>query len=347
MKIGGITIGVDENPVVIAELSGNHNQNKERAFKLIDAAHDAGVQVIKLQTYTPDTITMNIEHEEFVISDPQSLWFGRSLFSLYQEAHTPWDWQSEIFSYAKTRGMVCFSSVFDFSSVEFLEGLNITAYKIASQEITHLPLIELVASTGKPIIMSTGMASLSEIDCAVNLVRKTSKSEIALLKCSSSYPAPVEHSNVKTIPFMRDLFDCEVGLSDHTIGIGAPLAAIAQGATIIEKHLTLDRGDGGVDSKFSTEPHEFRQLVREAESCWKALGRVSFGPTSADNASLSGRQSIYISENLNKGDILKSSNMRIIRPNKGLSPKYYSDVKGKRVKCDVERGTALTWELIE
>ncbi|HIJ25852.1 MAG TPA: pseudaminic acid synthase, partial [Gammaproteobacteria bacterium] len=258
MKINNVEIGLDYDPVIIAEMSGNHNQSLERALQIVDAAAESGAQILKLQTYTADTITLNVERDEFVISDEKSLWSGRSLYSLYQEAHTPWEWQKEIIQHAVEKGVECFSSVFDESSVEFLESVNIAAYKLASQEIVHLPLIQEVALTGKPMVMSTGMASLAEIDEAVNAVRKVSNSEIALLKCTSSYPATAENSNVLTIPYLRELFGCEVGLSDHTLGIGAALAAVSHGATLIEKHLTLSRSDGGVDSAFSMEPDEIK-----------------------------------------------------------------------------------------
>jgi N-acetylneuraminate synthase len=245
VKINNVEIGLDHDPVIIAEMSGNHNQSLERALQIVDAAAESGAQILKLQTYTADTITLNVERDEFVISDENSLWSGRSLYSLYQEAHTPWEWQKEIIHHATEKGVECFSSVFDESSVEFLESVNIAAYKLASQEIVHLPLIREVALTGKPMVMSTGMASLAEIDEAVNTVRKVGNSEIALLKCTSSYPATAENSNVLTIPYLRELFGCEVGLSDHTLGIGAALAAVSHGATLIEKHLTLSRTWGG------------------------------------------------------------------------------------------------------
>jgi len=347
MKIGDIEIGLDKDPVIIAEMSGNHNQSLERALKIVDAASASGAQLIKLQTYTADTITLNVERDEFMISNPGSLWRGRSMYSLYQEAHTPWEWQKEIFQYSADRGMTCFSAVFDESSVDFLESINICAYKIASPEIVHLPLIRKVASTGKPTIMSTGMATLAEIDEAVNEFRKVSSAEIALLKCTSSYPASPVDSNVLSIPYQRELFECEVGLSDHTLGIGAAIAAVAHGATLIEKHLTLSRSDGGVDSAFSMEPDEMKTMVVETQRARLALGKVFFGPTESEYDSMTGRRSIYISENVKKGDSLTSKNMRVVRPNLGLSPKLYTNILGRKVGKTIQKGTPLSWDLID
>jgi len=347
MKINDIEIGLDQPPCIIAEMSGNHNQSIDRALQIVGAAADTGARLLKLQTYTADSITLNVEEGEFFISDPNSRWKNRSLYSLYTEAHTPWAWQKEIFERARHRRLTCFSSVFDETSVEFLEELNVPAYKIASQECIHHPLIRKVALTNKPIIMSTGMASLSEIDEAVNLIRKTSSSEITLLKCTSSYPANPENSNVLTIPYMRKIFGCEVGLSDHTLGIGAAVAAVAHGATIIEKHFTLSRADGGVDSAFSLEPDEMRQLVTETTRAWQSLGGVHFGPTDAEKSSMSGRRSIYICRDVRAGEIMSADNVRVVRPNRGMAPKYYEMILGRRIKRDAKMGTPLSWELIE
>ena len=346
MRIENIQIGESHDPVIIAEISGNHNQSLDTALALVEAAKNAGVHLLKLQTYKPDTITMDISKGEFVISDPTSLWFGRTLYSLYEEAHMPWEWQNEIMSLSKNLGMPCFSSVFDETSVEFLESLDVCAYKIASQEIVHLPLIKRVAETGKPIILSTGMASLSEIEEAVNMVRKTSSADFALLKCSSSYPAPPEFSNLSTIPMLRKLFSCEVGLSDHTHGIGVPLAAIALGATVVEKHITLDKRDGGVDSGFSSEPNEFKQLIEESVRVKAAIGNVGFGSTPADESSMSGRRSIYISEDVAENEVLTEKNIRVVRPNLGLPPKYISVVLGRRLNASAKKGTPLSWSLL-
>ncbi len=346
MRIGEIEIGLEQDPVIIAEMSGNHNQSLERALQIVEAAAATGVQLLKLQTYTADTITLNVERDEFMITDPSSLWFGRSLYSLYQEAYTPWGWQKEIIQHAADQGVLCFSSVFDESAIEFLESANIAAYKLASQEIVHLPLIREVAMTGKPMIMSTGMATLAEIDEAVNEARKVGATEIALLKCTSSYPATPENSNVLTIPRLRELFGCEVGLSDHTLGIGAAIAAVAHGATLIEKHLTLNRADGGVDSAFSMEPAEMEALVEEAKRAREALGGVFFGPTDSEVASLSGRRSIYISEDMEPGEVLNRENIRVVRPNLGLPPKFYPLMLGRRVVKAAVKGTPLSWGLV-
>ena len=347
MKIHDINVGVDHPPAIIAEMSGNHNHSLERALQIVDAAAKTGVKFLKLQTYTADTITLNVDKGEFFISDPKSLWKNRSLYSLYSEAHTPWEWQKQIIEHSRAMGLICFSSVFDETSVDFLEDLDIPAYKIASQECVHLPLIRKVASTNKPIVMSTGMASLAEIDEAVNLIRKTSSSDIVLMKCTSSYPASPENSNVLTIPYLRKIFGCEVGLSDHTLGVGAAVAAVAHGATMVEKHFTLSRSDGGVDSAFSLEPHEMEQLATETTRAWQSLGRVIFGPTEAEISSLSGRRSLYISRDVRAGEILSSDNFRVIRPNLGLAPKYYDIVLGRRIKRDLKMGTPLSWDLIE
>ena len=347
MKINNIEIGIGKPPVIIAEMSGNHNHLLERALQIVEEAANAGAHMVKLQTYTADTITLDVEEGEFFISDANSLWKGRSLYSLYKEAQTPWEWQKEIIERAKALGLTCFSSVFDESSVDFLENLDVPAYKIASQECIHLPLIHKVALTNKPIIMSTGMASLAEIDEAVNMIQKTGSSEIILMKCTSSYPASSENSNILTIPYLRKVFDCEVGLSDHTLGVGVAVAAVAQGATLIEKHFTLSRADGGIDSAFSMEPHEMQQLVKETGRAWKSLGQIYFGPTNAEKSSMTGRRSLYISKDMHAGEKLTKINLRVIRPNLGLAPKYYEVVLGRKVSKDVKKGTPLNWDLIE
>jgi len=347
MKIGDINIGYDYPPVIIAEMSGNHNCSLERALKIVEAVANTGAPILKLQTYTADTITLNVSDGEFVISGTDSPWEGRSFYSLYQEAHTPWEWQKEIIVNANELGVVCFSSVFDESSVDFLEDLDVPAYKIASQECIHLPLIHKVALTNKPIVMSTGMATLAEIDEAVNLIRKTGSSEILLMKCTSSYPSNPENSNILTIPYLKKIFGCEVGLSDHTLGIGAAVAAVSNGATMIEKHFTLSRGDGGVDSAFSLEPHEMKMLVEETKRAWQSLGEVHFGPTESEKVSLSGRRSIYISIDMSAGDKLDRDNLRVIRPNGGLEPKFYDVILGRRIKKDIKKGTPLSWDLVE
>ena len=346
MSIAGREIGPANTPYVIAEMSGNHNQSLDRALAIVDAAADAGAHAIKIQTYTADTMTLDLEEGEFYISDPASPWQGSSLHKLYQQAHTPWDWHAPIFERAKSRGMACFSTPFDDSAVELLESLDVPAYKIASFELVHLPLIRRVAATGKPLIMSTGMATLAEIDDAVAAARGAGCTQLALLKCTSTYPASPENSNVRTIEHMRDLYGCEIGLSDHTMGIGAAVAAVAFGATLVEKHFTLARADGGVDSAFSLEPAELSSLVVETERAWQALGQVSYGCSASEKASTIFRRSIYVVRDLKAGEVLSDQNLRCIRPGGGLPPKYLDKVIGRRVARDVRRGTALDWSLL-
>jgi N-acetylneuraminate synthase len=309
-------------------------------------AAKTGAHALKLQTYTADTITLDVKEGEFFINDKDNLWKGRSLYELYQEAYTPWEWHKPIMERAKELGMLCFSTPFDETAVDFLEELDMPAYKIASHEIIHLPLVKKVAAIGKPIIISTGMASVSEIDEAVYTVRAAGCEQFVLLKCTSTYPALPENSNVLTIPHMRELFGCEVGLSDHTMGVGAAVAAVAHGATVIEKHFTLNRADGGVDSAFSMEPEEMKALVIETERAWQSLGKVKYGPSEAEKESLTFRRSLYIAENMQKGDILNEKNMRIVRPGLGLPPKYYDILLGRKVSQDVKKGTAVGWNLI-
>ncbi len=347
MKIGNCEIGMTARPFVIAEMSGNHNQSLERALELVDAAAGAGADAVKLQTYTAQTMTLDLAEGEFVIDDEGSLWRGRSLFDLYDEAHTPWDWHAAIMARATERGILCFSSPFDATAVDFLENLGVPAYKIASFEIVDLPLIRLVAATGKPVIISTGMATLDEIGEAVSAAREVGCEEIVLLKCTSTYPANAANSNVLTIPHLRKQFGCEVGLSDHTLGIGCAVAAVAHGATVIEKHFTLRRADGGVDSAFSLEPSELQSLVVETERAWRSLGGVKYGPHEAERKSMQFRRSLYISENVEAGDILCPGNLRIIRPGLGLAPKHYEAVIGRRLARAARRGTPLTWDLID
>ena len=345
IKIGGRDIGLGRAPFVIAEMSGNHNQSLERALKIVDAAALAGAHALKLQTYSADTMTLNLRDGDFYIRDDGSLWNETSLHDLYESAHTPWEWHSEIMRRAAKRGLLCFSSPFDETAVEFLEELDAPAYKIASFEIVHLPLIRRVAATGKPLIISTGMATLSEIEDAVTAARGAGCRDLVLLKCTSTYPASPENSNVLTIPYLRSLFDCEVGLSDHTMGVGCSVAAVAHGASVIEKHFTLDRADGGVDSAFSLEPDELRALVIETERAWQSLGSVNFGPGRTEKSSLVFRRSLYITTDMLAGDILTEQNMRIIRPGYGLAPKFYEILLGKRIVRGAKRGTPVTWDL--
>ena len=345
MRIAHRTIGQETPPFVIAEMSGNHNQSLERALEIAEAAAKAGAHALKLQTYTADTITLDVHEGDFFINDEQSLWKGNSLHDLYKLAYTPWEWHAPIMQRARELGMLCFSTPFDESAVDFLESLEVPAYKIASFENVHLPLIRKVAATGKPVIISTGMATLGEIDDAVRAAREAGCRDLVLLKCTSTYPATPENSNVRTIPHLRAMFGCEVGLSDHTMGVGAAIAAVAHGATMIEKHFTLRRADGGVDSAFSLEPEELRTLVVETERAWQSLGQVTYGPCEAEKKSLVFRRSIYIAQDLKAGDVLTPENLRCVRPGMGLPPKYFDMLLGRRVNQDVKKGTPMEWGL--
>ena len=339
-------IGLKHEPLIIAEMSGNHNQSLERALAIVKAAAESGAHAVKLQTYTPDTMTIDLDEREFHISDSTSLWAGTSLYRLYGEAYTPWNWQKPIMERARELGMFAFSTPFDESAVDFLESLGVPCYKIASFENTDLPLIRRVARTGKPMIIATGMATAAELDETVRAARADGCKDLVLLKCTSTYPATAENSNILSIPHMREMFDCEVGLSDHTMGVGVTVAAVAYGATVIEKHFTLSRADGGVDSAFSMEPAEMTQLVAESQRAWQSLGRVSYGPSEAEVKSLQYRRSLYIIQNLKAGDLLTRANVRAIRPGLGLPPKYLEEVLGRMLNQDVVRGTALNWGLI-
>lgn len=345
-NIAGRLIGRSHQPFVIAEMSGNHNQSLDRALEIVDAAARSGAHALKIQTYTPDTMTIDLDEREFHISDPNSLWSGTSLYKLYGEAYTPWEWHEAIFARAREKGMIPFSSPFDATAVDFLESLNVACYKIASFENTDLPLIRRVAATGKPLIISTGMATVAELDESVRAARQAGCKDLILLKCTSTYPATAANTNILTIPHMRELFGCQVGLSDHTMGIGVSVASVALGATVIEKHFTLDRADGGVDSTFSMEPAEMAQLVLETGRAWEALGSVSYGPTEAEKKSIQFRRSLYVVQDMKAGDVLTQENVRAIRPGLGLPTKYLEKMLGKAVKCDVKRGTALAWEMI-
>ncbi len=331
-------------PFIVAEMSGNHNQSLERALQIVDAAAKAGVHAVKLQTYTPDTMTLDVADGDFLIVDGDSLWAGKNLYALYKEAYTPWEWHEPIFERCRELGLMAFSTPFDETAVDFLEKLDVPCYKIASFEVTDLPLIRKVASTGKPMIISTGMASVAEIDEAVRTAKEAGCSDIILLKCTSSYPASPADSNLMTIPHLKQLFGCPVGLSDHTLGIGVAVASVALGAVLIEKHFTLSRADGGVDAAFSLEPEEMRMLVEETKRAWQALGTVRYGPTETEKKSLKFRRSLYIVKDLKAGDVLSPENIRIIRPGYGLSPKYYEVVLGRRVREDVRKGTPLSWD---
>jgi len=346
IRIAHRSVGPGHAPFVIAEMSGNHNQSLERALEIVDAAARAGAHALKIQTYTADTMTLDLKRDEFFISDPKSLWQGSSLYDLYKQAYTPWEWHKPIFERAQQQGMIAFSSPFDFTAVDFLESINAPCYKIASFENIDLPLIRRVAATGKPLIISTGMASVSEIDEAVQAARGAGCKDLILLKCTSSYPATPENTNLATIPHLRQLFGCQVGLSDHTMGVGAAVASVALGATVVEKHFTLARADGGVDSAFSLEPAELTQLVIETERARLAMGSVHYGLTASEEKSKVFRRTLYITQDMKAGDVLTAENLRAIRPGLGLPPKYYERLLGKRVTRDVVRGTPASWELL-
>lgn len=344
VKIGDRAIGLDCPPFVIAEMSGNHNQSLDRALSIVDAAALSGAHAIKLQTYTADTITLR--SSQFRVDDPKSLWSGRQLYDLYQSAHTPWEWHSTIMDRAREKGLICFSSPFDETAVDFLAGLDVPAYKIASFENIHLPLIRKVAATGRPVIISTGMASLAELDEAVTAARQAGCKELILLKCTSTYPASPANSNVRTVTNLRQLFNCEVGLSDHTMGVGVAVAAVACGATVIEKHFTLRRADGGVDSAFSLEPSEMQALVAETERAWQSLGSISYGPTAAESKSLVFRRSLFVAQDIKSGESFTTANLRIVRPGTGLHPRFFDHLLGRRVTRDVPAGTPVSWDLL-
>jgi len=347
IKIADRYIGATYPPFIIAEMSGNHNQSLGRALEIVDMAAASGAHALKIQTYTAATMTLDINEREFFIEDPKSLWKGRSLFDLYQEAHTPWEWHKPIFDRCRERGMICFSTPFDDTAIDFLEELDVPCYKIASFENTDLPLIRKVAATGKPVIISTGMATVAELDETVRTAREAGCKDLILLKCTSTYPATPEHTNILTIPHLRELFNCEIGLSDHSMGIGVSIAAVALGATVIEKHFTLNRIDGGVDSTFSLEPKEMLSLVVESERGWQALGKISYGLTENEKKSLVFRRSLYIVQNMNEGDVFKPENVRAIRPGLGLPTKYFDLLLGRKINKTVPRGTPVTWDLLQ
>jgi N-acetylneuraminate synthase len=345
IKVGGLEVGAGSAPLVIAEMSGNHNQSLERALEIVDAAANAGAHSIKIQTYTAETMTIDIREREFFISDETSLWKGESLFDLYKKAYTPWEWHEAIFDRAKKHKMLAFSTPFDRTAVDFLENLNVPCYKIASFENTDLPLIRYVAATGKPMIISTGMATFAELDETVEAARGAGCKDLILLKCTSTYPSTPDDSNILTIPEMGSRYGCEIGISDHTMGIGVSVAAVALGATVVEKHFTLQRADGGVDSAFSMEPQEMAQLVIETERAWQAMGTVQHGPTAKEQASLVFRRSLYVVADVKAGEKLTSANVRAIRPGSGIAPKFYDEVIGKTAKRDIARGTPLSHDL--
>lgn len=346
VPFGRRRIGLDVEPLVIAEMSGNHNRSLDRAIEIVDAAAAAGAHAIKLQTYTPDTMTLDVRTADFIIDDTGSLWNGRSLYDLYAEAQTPWEWHEPIFRRARERGIECLSSPFDETAVAFLERFDPPAYKIASFEITDLRLIAAAARTGRTVILSTGMATLAEIDDARRTALDAGAGGVVLLKCTSTYPSSPRNSNIATIPNLRAAFDCEVGISDHTAGVGVSVAAVALGATVIEKHFTLRRADGGVDSAFSLEPAEVRTLVEESKRAWEAVGTVGYGPLPDEERSLQFRRSLYVARDMRAGEAFDAENLRVVRPGHGLEPRFYESVLGRRVAADTKKGTPLTWELV-
>jgi N-acetylneuraminate synthase len=344
MCLAGRTVRNNGEPLVIAEMSGNHNQSLDTAMAIVQAAAEAGADAIKLQTYTADTITLNVRTGPFVITDERSPWRGRLLYDLYQEAHTPWEWHKPLLARAKELGLLAFSTPFDPTAVDFLEELDVPAYKVASFEIVDLPLIEKIARTGKPIIMSTGMATLGEIDEAVQAARAAGATQIALLKCSNAYPAQPEEMNLRTIAHLSESFGVPTGLSDHTLGVAAAVTAVALGACIIEKHLVLSRSLPGPDVAFSLEPHEFRVMVDAVRAAHKAVGRVDYGLSPREAASRAHRRSLFVTCDIKAGDVFTGQNVRSVRPAAGMPPKYLSRVLGRKATCDLAAGTALEWD---
>mgnify|MGYP001465480437 CR=1 FL=1 len=347
IKIDKKKIGLKHKPFIIAEMSGNHNQSLERALKIVDAVAKTGADAIKLQTYTPDTITLDVDKNEFFINDKNSLWEGEKLYDLYKTAHTPWDWHKPIMDRAADLGLICFSSPFDESAVDFLEELNVPAYKVASFENSHIPLIKKIISTGKPIIISTGMATLSELGETVNIIKDHDCKDLILLKCTSNYPADSQNSNIATIPHMREMFNCEVGLSDHTLGNVSSVMSIAYGVKVIEKHYTLKRSDGGPDAEFSMEPEELFELSKDIQDAFMATGDASFERKSVEESNIKFRRSLYIVEDMKKGEVFTDKNLKRIRPGFGIAPKFFKDLLGKSVNQSVERGTPVSWSIVD
>lgn len=346
MKIGNYSIGQSYKPFIIAEMSGNHNQSLERALKIIEIAAKSGADAIKLQTYTADTLTIDQRGGLFDIEDSTSLWAGRNLYELYQEAYTPWEWHEAMFKCAADNGILCFSTPFDDTAVDFLENLDTPAHKIASFENNHHPLLKKVAKTGKPVIMSTGASTIANLDESVSVLRENGCKDLILLKCTSNYPATPENSNIRTIPHLKELFNCEVGLSDHTMGIGVPIAAVTMGATVIEKHFCLSRAEGGVDSAFSLEPDELKSLVIETERAWQSLGKVQYGVQESEKKSLLFKRSIYVVKDIQAGEKFTEENIRVIRPGNGMAPKYYEGLLGKVANNDLRKGKPLTIQYV-
>ncbi|HEY0216251.1 MAG TPA: pseudaminic acid synthase [Cellulomonas sp.] len=346
VQVGAHTVDAHHRPFVVAEMSGNHNGDLGRALAIVDAVAESGAQALKLQTYRADTITIDADGPAFRVSAGHELWGGKNLFQLYEEAHTPWEWHAPIFERARQHGLVPFSSPFDSTAVDLLEGLEVELYKIASLEIGDLALLRRVARTGKPMVISTGAASVTDVDTAVRTIRAEGNDQVVVLACTSSYPASPTESNLRSIPVIRDAFDVVVGLSDHTKGIGAAVAGVALGACLIEKHVTLARADGGVDSDFSLEPHELAALATETEVAWQALGTVRLDPTDGEAESRRLRRSLYVVADVRAGDVVTEDNVRSIRPAGGLEPVHLDVVLGRTFRADAARGTALTWDLV-
>lgn len=346
INIGGKLVGAEHPPLIIAEMSGNHKGSREGALKIVRVAAESGADAIKLQTFTPATLTINSKRPEFFIDDPTSLWHGRRLWDLYDEAHTPWDWHEPIFNMARSYGMACISSAFDDTSLKYLLDLGVDAIKIASYELIHIPLIEAAARSGKPVLLSTGMASLSEIDDAVAALSAHRCNNFILLKCTSAYPSSEKEANVLTMQDMSSRYGCNVGLSDHSLRPYSAYAAVALGATVVEKHVTLSRTEGGVDAAFSLEPPELRELIEGVKMVWQSRGDVHYCPMSVEAASLKERPSIYVVRPIKKGQNFTEENIRIIRPANGLAPKHYRLVIGRPATRDIDAGIPLSWDLI-
>ncbi len=346
IKIGTHPVGRDHPPFIIAEMSGNHDGDLDRALEIVDMVAASGAHSLKLQTYTADTMTLDVDRDEFTISDPKSLWYGRTLYELYEEAHTPWEWHEPIMRRAAELGVQCFSTPFDTTAIEFLEQFDPPCYKIASFENVDLPLIRAAASTGRPLIISTGIATFDEVDEAVEAARGAGCADLVLLKCTSAYPASPDDIHLNTLAAMRDRYGCEVGLSDHTLGLGTSIASVALGATVIEKHVTMRRADGGVDSAFSLEPDELSALVIESDRARRSLGGVQLGPSEREQGALLRRRSLYFAADIAQGDTITSDNVRSIRPGLGLPPKHYDDLLGMVATADIRRGTPTSWDLV-
>jgi pseudaminic acid synthase len=344
ITIGNYKIGPGHPPFIIAEMSGNHNGSLKKALEIVDAAHRVGVHALKLQTYTADTITLDVRIGEFVITDQKSLWANKNLYELYQIAHTPWEWHKPIFDRCKELGMIVFSTPFDETAVDFLEKLDTPCYKIASLELVDLPLIAKAAATGKPMIMSVGGSTLGEINDAVDTARRAGCKDIILLKCTSAYPTSPRDSNLRTIPHLAASFNTLVGISDHTLSLGVPIASVALGACVIEKHFVMSRSEGGVDSAFSLEPEEFKSLVEESRKAWESLGKVQYGMLDSEKTTLSHRPSLYFVEDLLEGEVIKPHHIRSVRPGSGLPPKEFETIIGLQLAQKATKGMPVNWK---